>query len=272
MLEWCYGAINSSTTINGGLIEANTITSKHILSKSLTGDKIFGGVIEGTEIKTSEPHTNGGVWILDKGMQLGQTSVMYDPSGRFAISSKDDIVISNGSDKNIYLMPSEYVSINGDCTAKSFKIGTGKDAFFSHGTWYSQFAGRNLDTYGIKLNFLNLIGTNTGNLHVTNGNGSPGGLYANFMNSYNITTECDIDTNSNYSALELIDSAAVEQNKIIPKMATFSENNKLEDYLKITNEEMVEISITNIVPLLWKAIQELKEEINTLKKGVEDIE
>lgn len=256
-------AINDSyseTKLDGRCIEEKTIS----------GNKIVGGVIEGTELKTSEPHSNGGMWIRDNGMQLGQTAFIYDPSGRFAMSSKDDIVISNGSGKNIYLMPSEYVSINGDCTAKSFKIGSGKDAFFTYGTWYSQFAGRNLDTYGIKLNFLNLIGTDSGNLHVTNGNGSPGGLYANFMNSYNITTECDIDSDNNYSALELINNAIVKQNKIIPKTTTFSDN-KLEDYLKITEDEKVETSITNIVPLLWKSIQELIEEINTLK-GVNSIE
>ena len=269
VLEWCYGAIDSSTTINGGLIEANTITSKHILSKSITGDKIFGGVIEGTQLKTSEPYSNGGMWIRDNGMQLGQTSFMYDTSNRFAISSKDNIVIANGTGRNIFLMPSEYVSISGNCTANSFRIGTGTDAFFSHGTWYSQWAGRDLSTYGIKMNFVNLLGTSSGNLHVTNGNGSPGGIYANLMSTYSLDSEYAL-TDNNYSALEIISNAIVNQNKIIPKLNTFSDN-KLDDYIKFTKDEIIEMNANNIIALLWKSVQELKEEINLLK-GVGAIE
>ena len=47
-------------------------------------------------------------------------------------------------------------------------------------------------------------------------------------------------------------------------MTTFSDN-ELDDYIKFTQNEMIEMNVTNIVPLLWEAIQELKNEINLLK-------
>lgn len=43
VLQWAYGAIGGSTTINGGLIQTNTILAKHLAADSLDGKTIRGG-------------------------------------------------------------------------------------------------------------------------------------------------------------------------------------------------------------------------------------
>lgn len=49
--EWAYGAVTGKTTINGGLIETNTILAEHIAAGEITADHISSKTLTGVTIK-----------------------------------------------------------------------------------------------------------------------------------------------------------------------------------------------------------------------------
>lgn len=68
----------------------------------INGDNITSGTITGVTIKTSEPTTNGGVWIKQNGIQIGYTTFDFS-DGNFRIQTKSNTAYS--STENIHLMP-----------------------------------------------------------------------------------------------------------------------------------------------------------------------
>lgn len=51
--QWAYGAVSGSTTINGGLIQSNTILAKHIAAGEITAGHISSQTLTGVTIKNS---------------------------------------------------------------------------------------------------------------------------------------------------------------------------------------------------------------------------
>lgn len=251
------------------------INGSNITTGSINGNRISGGVIEGTELKTSSPTSYGGMWIRDNGMQLGATSLMYAGT-RFTIESPHNIGISTNA--NIFLMPSSYVNIDGRCNASSYTLGDGESAYIKYGSFYSPFSGSYLSTYATKLNGVILVGTSSGNLHVITSGGSKGGLYANVYSSYSLDSVDTISINEEENALDIIDKATVSNNFVIPKSINYPDfiklndtntNTNMDDYVSINKEtNTLDMNINNIVALLWKSIQELKQENNILKTEI----
>ena len=82
----------TGTVINGSNITTGTVS----------GNRISGGVIEGSTLKTATPTSNGGVWIKENAIQLGASNFLYE-GNTFKIETNGNT--SYSSTANIHLMP-----------------------------------------------------------------------------------------------------------------------------------------------------------------------
>ena len=227
-----------------------------------------GTIIEGMQLKTAEPSATGGVWIKKDGMQLGSTSLFYS-NNNFKIEAEKNISISSLGD--IYLMPSSYVNVDGRLNASQLTLGDATSAYIKYSSFYSQWASGNLSTWGLRLNGAVLLGTSSGNIHVVNSSGSKGGLYATTYSSYSL--EEAINTQSeDIKATDIIESATVVNECVIPSAPYSVDSQDMNKYISYNEEsKMYDMNINNTVALLWKSIQELKEENRELREMLSKI-
>ncbi|MGL5767224.1 MAG: hypothetical protein ACRCX8_16450 [Sarcina sp.] len=98
-----------STTINGSNITTGTINASYariinidadnITTGTLSGNRIYGGLIEGATLRTPASTSNGGIWIKDNSMQVGETSIFYSGSLRLEANSRN--IVLSGSQLHI---------------------------------------------------------------------------------------------------------------------------------------------------------------------------
>ena len=78
------------------------INGSNITTGTVSGNRISGGVIEGSTLKTATPTSNGGVWIKENAIQLGASNFLYE-GNTFKIETNGNT--SYSSTANIHLMP-----------------------------------------------------------------------------------------------------------------------------------------------------------------------
>ena len=195
-------------------------------------------------------------------MQLGSTSLFYS-NNNFKIEAKKNISISSLGD--IHLMPSSYLNIDGRLNATQVTLGEGTDAYIKYSSFYSQWAGGNLSTWGLKLSGAILLGTSGGNMHIINGSGSKGGLYATLYSSYSLAQEI-YEQDKKVKATDIIESASVVNECVIPTSSYSVSKEVMNKYITYNDEnQMYDMNINNTIALLWESIQELKEENRELR-------
>ena len=101
-----YTTINGSNittgTINANLAKIININASNITTGTLSGDRISGGIIEGTLLRTYAGNDSIGVRIAKESMQLNNASFFYKSNDEFRIQCRERFSV--GSMDDIYLM------------------------------------------------------------------------------------------------------------------------------------------------------------------------
>ena len=90
-----------SGTIDASDISVININASNITTGQLSGSYIRGGTIEGVNLRTTTITSQGGVYITEDALQIGQTTFHYADS-RFKIEAVANVSISSMA--NIYIM------------------------------------------------------------------------------------------------------------------------------------------------------------------------
>ena len=54
VVDWAYGSVNGTTTINGGLIQTGTILADQIAANAITADKIATNAVTTDKLEANE--------------------------------------------------------------------------------------------------------------------------------------------------------------------------------------------------------------------------
>lgn len=283
----------TGTTINGSNITTGTVS----------GNRISGGVIEGSTLKTATPTSNGGVWIKENAIQLGASNFLYE-GNTFKIETGGNT--SYSSTGSIFLMPgmsgasptgNGYVNVSGNLSCNRIE----GSAINSSGNIYASgtlgcsstlTAGNRITSsgeihaydgvsklgyyayftpgycYSLKINNSYLAATGSG-FHVFSGGTSTYGyLYTkNVLTGYSLDEALPISENLG-SVFNIIDNLEVVENKGL-KIKVKEEktiNNNERSPVSITKEGLTQIDNNGMLSTLLKAVQELKQENEEIKK------
>ena len=223
---------------------------------------------------TSTIYSNGDI-TTDRGLYSTYLSVQGDAgvSNKFSTSklatNRIDVYGDSNLDGNTY--------ISGSCTiANTLNVrnrpiyGMGSITL-DRGTIYLPQGGGNNTTDYVRIGFGIIAGVSSGNFHFLTMNASPSNLYAsNVRSAYSLEPNSRL---SDISALEQIDAINVVSTSEGLRLS--SPNNKFsvdeskvvtKVYNEKTNQEEINVDYNSAISTLWKAIQELKQENEELKK------
>lgn len=223
---------------------------------------------------TSTIYSNGDI-TTDRSLYSTYLSVQGDASvsNKFSASklatNRIDVYGDSNLDGNTY--------ISGSCTiANTLNVrnrpiyGMGSITL-DRGTIYLPQGGGNTTTDYVRIGFGIIAGVSSGNFHFLTMNASPSNLYAsNVRSAYSLEPNSRL---SDISALEQIDAINVVSTSEGLRLS--SPNNKFsvdeskvvtKVYNEKTNQEEINVDYNSAISTLWKAIQELKQENEELKK------
>ena len=223
---------------------------------------------------TSTIYSNGDI-TTDRGLYSTYLSVQ----GNAGVSNQLNAVklVTNGIDVYGYtnLDGNVHVSGNlgivGDLTVRNKAIyGMGNIAL-ARGTIYLPQGGGNNTTDYLRIGGGFVAGVSSGNFHFLTSNGNASNLYAsNVRSAYSLKPNSRL---SDISALDQIDSVSVVNTSEGLRLS--SPNNKssvdksnvvTKVYNEKTNQEEINVDYNSAISTLWKAIQELRQENEELKK------
>lgn len=229
---------------------------------------------------TSTIYTNGDI-TTDRGLYSTYLSVQGDAgvSNKFnaskLVTNRIDVYGDSNLDGNTY--------ISGSCTiANTLNVrnrpiyGMGSITL-DRGTIYLPQGGGNNTTDYVRIGFGIIAGVSSGNFHFLTMNASPANLYAsNVRSAYSLEPNSRL---SDISALEQIDainvvntSEGLRLNTPINKSGIDESKVVTKVYNEKTNQEEINVDYNCAISTLWKAIQELKQENEELKKQIQNIE
>ena len=185
------------------------------------------------------------------------------------VTNRIDVYGDSNLDGNTY--------ISGSCTiANALNVrnrpiyGMGSITL-DRGTIYLPQGGGNTTTDYVRIGFGIIAGVSSGNFHFLTMNASPANLYAsNVRSAYSLEPNSRL---SDISALEQIDAINVVSTSEGLRLS--SPNNKFsvdeskvvtKVYNEKTNQEEINVDYNSAISTLWKAVQELKQENEELKK------
>ena len=228
---------------------------------------------------TSTIYSNGDI-TTDRGLYSTYLSVQGDAgvSNKFSasklVTNRIDVYGDSNLDGNTY--------ISGSCTiANTLNVrnrpiyGMGSITL-DRGTIYLPQGGGNTTTDYVRIGFGIIAGVSSGNFHFLTMNASPANLYAsNVRSAYSLEPNSRL---SDISALEQIDAINVVSTSEGLRLS--SPNNKFsvdeskvvtKVYNKKTNQEEINVDYNSAISTLWKAIQELKQENDELRKMIKEL-
>lgn len=223
---------------------------------------------------TSSIYTNGNI-TTDKGLYGTYLSIQ----GNAGVSNQLNAVklVTNGVDVYGYtnLDGNVHVSGNlgivGDLTVRNKAIyGMGNIAL-ARGTIYLPQGGGNNTTDYLRIGGGFVAGVSSGNFHFLTSNGNASNLYAsNVRSAYSLEPNSRL---SDISALDQIDSVSVVNTSeglrlTAPTTRMCGDESQVVtmSYNEETNQEEVNVDYNSAISTLWKAIQELRQENEELKK------
>ena len=223
---------------------------------------------------TSTIYSNGDI-TTDRGLYSTYLSVTGDAgvsksfnAGKL-VTNRIDVYGDSNLDGNTY--------VSGSCTiANTLNVrnrpiyGMGSITL-DRGTIYLPQGGGNTTTDYVRIGFGIVAGVSSGNFHFLTMNASPASLYAsNVRSAYSLEPTMKI---SEISALDQIDSVSVVNTSEGLRLATpitrmCSDENLVvtTTYNEKTNQEEINVDYNCAISTLWKAIQELRQENEELKK------
>ena len=223
---------------------------------------------------TSTIYANNNI-TTDKGLYGTYLSIQADAgvSGRLSAvnfaTNRIDVYGNSNLDGTVY--------ISGSCTvANELNVrnkaiyGMGNIAL-ARGTIYLPQGGGNNTTDYLRIGGGIMAGVSSGNFHFLTTNGSASNLYAsNIRSAYSLEPTMKI---SETSALDQIDSVSVVNTSEGLRLATPTTRMCGDEssvvtkvYNEETNQEEVNVDYNSAISTLWKAIQELRQENEELKK------
>ena len=223
---------------------------------------------------TSTIYSNGDI-TTDRGLYGTYLSIQ----GNAGVSNQLNAVklVTNGIDVYGYtnLDGNVHVSGNlgivGDLTVRNKAIyGMGNIAL-ARGTIYLPQGGGNNTTDYLRIGGGFVAGVSSGNFHFLTSNGNSSNLYAsNVRSAYSLEPNSRL---SDISALDQIDSVSVVNTSEglrltapTTRMCGDESSVVITTYNEETNQEEVNIDYNSAISTLWKAIQELRQENEELKK------
>lgn len=223
---------------------------------------------------TSTIYSNGDI-TTDRGLYSTYLSVTGDAgvsksfnAGKL-VTNRIDVYGDSNLDGNTY--------VSGSCTiANTLNVrnrpiyGMGSITL-DRGTIYLPQGGGNTTTDYVRIGFGIVAGVSSGNFHFLTMNASPASLYAsNVRSAYSLEPTMKI---SEISALDQIDSVSVVNTSEGLRLATpitrmCSDENLVvtTTYNEKTNQEEINVDYNCAISTLWKAIQELRQKNEELKK------
>lgn len=223
---------------------------------------------------TSTIYSNGDI-TTDRGLYSTYLSVQGDAgvSNKFnaskLITNRIDVYGDSNLDGNTY--------ISGSCTiANTLNVrnrpiyGMGSITL-DRGTIYLPQGGGNTTTDYVRIGFGIIAGVSSGNFHFLTMNASPSNLYAsNVKSAYSLEPNSRL---SDISALEQIDAINVVNTSEGLRLSSPNNKSSVDEskvvtkvYNEKTNQEEINVDYNCAISTLWKAIQELKQENEELKK------
>ena len=172
-------------------------------------------------------------------------------------------------DGNVHV--SGNLGIVGDLTVRNKAIyGMGNIAL-ARGTIYLPQGGGNNTTDYLRIGGGFMAGVSSGNFHFLTSNGNASNLYAsNVRSAYSLEPNSRL---SDISALEQIDAINVVSTSEGLRLSSPNNKSSVDEsnvvtkvYNEKTNQEEINVDYNCAISTLWKAIQELKQENEELKK------
>lgn len=223
---------------------------------------------------TSTIYSNGDI-TTDRGLYSTYLSVQGDAgvSNKFnaskLITNRIDVYGDSNLDGNTYISGS--CTIGNTLNVRNRPIYGMGSITLDRGTIYLPQGGGNTTTDYVRIGFGIIAGVSSGNFHFLTMNASPSNLYAsNVRSAYSLEPNSRL---SDISALEQIDAINVVNTSEGLRLS--SPNNKFSvdessvvttTYNEETNQEEINVDYNSAISTLWKAIQELKQENEELKK------
>ena len=223
---------------------------------------------------TSTIYSNGDI-TTDRGLYSTYLSVTGDAgvSNKFSASklatNRIDVYGDSNLDGNTYISGS--CTIGNTLNVRNRPIYGMGSITLDRGTIYLPQGGGNNTTDYVRIGFGIIAGVSSGNFHFLTMNAVPSNLYAsNVRSAYSLEPNSRL---SDISALEQIDAINVVSTSEGLRLS--SPNNKFsvdeskvvtKVYNEKTNQEEINVDYNSAISTLWKAIQELKQENEELKK------
>lgn len=223
---------------------------------------------------TSTIYSNGDI-TTDRGLYSTYLSVQGNAgvSNQFSavkiVTNGVDVYGYTNLDGNVHV--SGNLGIVGDLTVRNKAIyGMGNIAL-ARGTIYLPQGGGNNTTDYLRIGGGFVAGVSSGNFHFLTSNGNASSLYAsNVRSAYSLEPNSRL---SDISALEQIDAINVVSTSEGLRLSSPNNKSSVDEsnvvtkvYNEKTNQEEINVDYNCAISTLWKAIQELRQENEELKK------
>ena len=254
-------------TVSGNI--TNTTGTLYGRRIELTNDAVVKGT---TYFGTGSYYaTNAGV-IKASNVITSSFSTTNSSIGAVTTNRLDVYGYSN-LDGNMYT--SGNATIIGSLTVGNQPIYGMNNIALARGTVYLPQGGGNHTTDYLRIGYGFMACVDSGNFHFLTRSGSTSSIYArNVVSGYSLQPSLVSDV----SALDKISEINVVNTSegfrlIAPTNRSLDENQVVTtSYNEKTNQEEIQVDFNSAISTLWKAIQELKEENNELKKLIKGVE
>ena len=234
---------------------------------------------------TSTIYANNNI-TTDKGLYGTYLSIQGDAgvSGRLSAvnftTNRIDVYGHSNLDGNMYV--SGTGTIVGALNVKNQAINGMGNLALARGTIYLPQGGGNNTTDYLRIGGGFMAGVSSGNFHFLTSGGSTSSLYArNVVSGYSLDNVMQVDSEESRSVFDDINSVNVidtaEGFKIASNPVTLVDGEDKSSraifmtYNEKTKQEEVNLDYTTAISTLWKAVQELKSEVDSLKQENADL-
>ncbi len=217
---------------------------------------------------TSTIYANGNI-TTDGNLTSKTANVGNAMNAGSVVTNRIDVYGNSNLDGTVYM--SGACTIGSELNVKNRAIyGMGNIAL-ARGTIYLPQGGGNNTTDYLRIGGGFVAGVSSGNFHFLTSNGNASNLYAsNVRSAYSLEPNSRL---SDISALEQIDAINVVSTSEGLRLSSPNNKSSVDEsnvvtkvYNEKTNQEEINVDYNSAISTLWKAIQELRQENEELKK------
>ena len=250
------------------------------------GNHVFG--IADTEVGcrvpfkcTSTIYANNNI-TTDKGLYGTYLSIQGDAgvSGRLSAvnftTNRIDVYGNSNLDGTVYI--SGACTVTNELNVRNKAIYGMNNIALARGTVYLPQGGGNNTTDYLRIGGGFMAGVDSGNFHFLNRNGGVARIYAgNVSTSYSLEPIAKASNRSVFDEINSVNVVDTEEGlRLIDNPARLTSTNETSKavyttYNEKTEQEEINIDYTTAISTLWKAVQELKSEVDSLKQENADL-